>query len=214
MNKKEKQEKKSISKEALKAIANLEESLKLENVIKDNKVEFIIKDVKYRVRKPTYAEQLKAEKERRKKYSELVDDDSYFFRKQWIEKYKKKGIDVDKMDSNIKNLQKEIELLLLKLAKSVTPNDIELLDKEIKKLRNKQFELSIEKTDLLAYSIEDQILVHINSYVTWLVLEKLIGDTWILVYDKYEDFLKSEEDELIQKAFYYINRLIYQPESE
>ena len=111
---------------------------------------------------------------------------------------------------------------MLKLSKMVSPNDIGLLEKEINRLRNKQFSISIEKTDLLAYSIEDQLLAHVNSYVTWLVLEKFkientdfdAEEKWIRVYDKYEDFLKSEEDELIQKAFYYINRLIYQPESE
>jgi len=92
MDNKEKQEKRQISKEALQAIANLEESLKLEKVIKDNKVEFMVGDCKYRVRKPNYGEQLKSEKERRTKYSELVDDDSYYFRKQWVEKYKKKGV--------------------------------------------------------------------------------------------------------------------------
>jgi len=98
-----------------------------------------------------------------------------------------------------------------------------LLEKEINKLRSTQFDLSIEKTDLLAYSIEDQLLIHINSYVTWLVLEKEAplreltskGETkFIRVYNEYEDFLKSDDDELIRKAFYYINRLIYQPEPE
>ena len=213
----EKKEKQQIAKEALKVINELEQSVKLENAIKDNKIEFLVKDIKYRVRKPTPDEQIIGEKERRKKYAELVDDDSYFFRKQWVEKYKKKGIDIDKMDIEIRSLQKEIELLLLRLAKSVAPEDIKKLEKEINKLRNKQYDLSIEKTDLLSYSIEDSLLVYVNSYMTWLVLEKFWKDedikegdsNWVKVYDKYEDFLNSQNIELINRAFYYINSLIY-----
>lgn len=209
MEKKKELQKKEIAKEALKAISELEQSVQIETVIKDNKIEFKVGKDMFRVRKPNLAEQQEIGDIRRKKYLEFVDDDSYLFKKQWIEKYKKKGIDIDKMETDIVRMQNEIKKLLLRLAEVSDKKSIEQLKKEIFELRDKQYEISIEKTDLLSHSIEDQLTIYANSYSTYLVLEKKDGDKWIKYFKSYEDFEKSDEGELISKSFYYINLLIY-----
>ena len=85
MNEEKKQEKVTMAKEALKAMKELEDSVRLENIVKDNKIEFKSGDKTFRVRKPNLEEQEEIDEVRRKKYLGLVRDDSYLFKKQWIE---------------------------------------------------------------------------------------------------------------------------------
>ena len=204
-----KKEKQVLAKEALKVINELEDTVRMENVIKDNKIEFKVKDKVFRVRKPNLTEQQDANKFRRKRYIELVNDDSFLFRKQWIKKYKTKGIDIEKMDAEIHQKQKEMETILLRLAKLDNVKEIEKIKKDVEKLRDEQYAISIEKTDFLAYSIEDQLLISINSYITYLVLEHKDKEKWIKHFESYKKFEESEEKELLNKAYYYINHLIY-----
>ena len=65
--------------------------------------------------------------------------------------------------------------------------------------------MNIEKTDLLVYSIEDQLLIHINAYTTYMILERQESDKWVRHFDSYKDFEESKDDDLIGKAFYFIN---------
>ena len=205
----EQTEKHLSAKEGMKAIQEIEETTKMENIVKDNKIVFKSGSNSFRVRKPTLSEQQEVDAIRRKKYMELVADDSFLFRKQWIENYKKKGIDINKMDDDIKRAQGDYESLLLRLAKTADSKSIELLKKEIDKTKEKMYSLSLEKTDLLVYSIEDQLLIHVNSYVAYRVLEKQEKDKWIKPFNSYEDFEKSENHDLINKTFSFINHLMY-----
>ena len=209
MDKKEKS-KEELAKELVKNIAKVEESDKLENVIKDNQIKFSLGRIAYRVRKPNYAEQSEIEDFRRKKQLEYVKDDSYLFRKQWIEQYKKKGIDVDKMEQDIIRLQNEIEALMLRLAKTTNKVDVDKYKEIIISSKTKQQVLNIEKTDLLSYSIEDSLMVAVNSYYAYLVLEKKSEtEEWVKVFSKYEDFRNCNDTMLISKVFYHISFLIY-----
>jgi len=202
------EERKEIAKEALKALAEIEETVRMENLVKDNKIEFKIDDKTYRVRKPEFAERQEIDAVRRKKYLAFVKDETYLFRKQWIAQYKTKGIDIEAMENKVRALDAEIKDVLLRLAKSQEPKDITLLKEQILKLRDEQFNTSIEVTDLLSHSIENQLMIFVNSYTTYLVLEKKVEDKWIRAYNDYEEFMKSE-DKAIEQAFYYINMLIY-----
>lgn len=201
--------KEELAKELVENIVKVEESEKLENVIKDNQIKFRVGKTNFRVRKPNYAEQSEIEDFRRKKQLEYVKDDSYLFRKQWVEIYKKKGIDIDKMDSDIIRLQNEIEALMLRLAKTTNKTDIDKLKEIIISSKTKQQELNIEKTDLLSYSIEDSLLVSCNSFYAYLVLEKEVDEKWVKVFKSYEEFKNCKDTMLISKTFYHISFLIY-----
>lgn len=203
-----KNEKQILAKEALKALAEIEEQTKLEDLVKDNKIEFSVNNVIYRVRKPNSIERQEVDIARRKKYLELVKDDSFLFRKQWIKIYKEKGIDIDEMENKVRILDGEIKDLLLRLAQSTEPNDISKLKEEILKKRDEQFSTSIEITDLLAHSIENTLLIFVNSYITYLVFEKKVGENWIRAYKSYEEFMQAD-DKAIEQAFYYMNLLVY-----
>lgn len=188
---------------------DLEQTADIENMLKDNIIVFKIREENYRVRKPTSIEQLEVEEFRRKKYLDLIKDSTYMFRKQWIEIYKEKGIDIDKMDHEMVEIQNDINQLFLRLAKTESKNDIEKLKTDIINKKKRQAEISVEKSNLLNYSIEDQLLVAINSFYSFVVLEKVSENQWTKVFKTHKEFMESNDTELINKTFYYINFLIY-----
>ena len=61
-------EKKVIAKEALQALADIESTVNMEDLVKDNKIEWIQDDKSYRVRKPSFAERSEIDNARRKEY--------------------------------------------------------------------------------------------------------------------------------------------------
>lgn len=198
-----------LAKEGLEAIRKIEQENQFENIIKDNKIEFQIDDKVYRVRKLTSLEEQELEKQRRIKYTALVLDNSYLFKKEWVAKYLEKGIDLDKKEKKIRANQYEIETLLLKLAKTSDPKNIDVLTESINKLKDEQFEISIEVTNLLQYCVESQLSNFVISYTTYVVLEVKDNENWNKVFKSYEEFDKSENNLLIGKALYFVNYLIY-----
>ena len=113
------------------------------------------------------------------------------------------------MESKVKGYQGEIEAVLLRLATATEPKEVDTLKKEIYKIRDEQFSLSMEVTDLLAHSIENQLLIFTNSYTDFVVLEEKIGEEYKKLFDSYSDFMASDS-KVIEKSFLYINYLIYQ----
>jgi len=202
-------QKKGLAKEALMALAEIESTVNMENLVKDNKIEFVVEEKTYRVRKPSFVERQNIDNARRKEYLRLIADDSYFFRKTWITKYLAKGIDINAMESKVKGYQDEIKAVLLRLAVAIDPKDVETLKKEIYRIRDEQFSLSMEVTDLLSHSIENQLLVFTNSYTTFAVLEEKVGEEYKKLFDSYSNFMASDS-KVIEQAFLYINYLIYQ----
>ncbi len=217
MEEKKELNKREIAEKLLKTINELDMGSAVERKIKDNKIIFKVAGKIYRVRRPTYQEQMDSEKFRRTKYVELVNDKSMLFKKQWVKKYKEKGIDLDKMDIDVIALQNKVEGIMLRLAKSQNDKDVKKLRDEIVELRTKQAMISVEKTDLLSYSIEDQLMIAVTSYYAYLLLEKpeeAENDEegkWIRVFDKYEDFTVSQDSDLITNTYRYVSDLIYTP---
>ncbi len=205
----EKKGKKELAKEFVKELNDIEEGKIGEELIKNNKMKFKVGDKTYRVRKPNYDEQLVIEKFRREEYLKLVNDKNMLFKKQWIEKYKAKGIDIEKMEKDMIRLQSEIEAIMLRASKVNNKNDIKKLEEDKDKLKVEQQCINIEKTDLLSHSIEDQLMIVVNSYYTYIALEKLEKGEWHKVFSDYKSFAESEDTKLINLAFYYVNYLIY-----
>lgn len=206
---KQKVGKKELAKESLKALRDLEATTRIGDVIKDNKIKFQSGGKTFRMRRLTLREQEEVDNVRRKKHFELINDDSYLFRKQWIEKYKQKGIDIEKIETNIRTKEDEIKKLLLRLAKMSEKKEIDKIKEDILALRDEQDVLTIQKTDLLSYSIEDQLTITVNSYTCYLILEKKDGNKWIRHFESYKDFLDSNDADLIGKSFYYLSLLMY-----
>jgi len=210
-DKKKDVKKEELAKEFVKTLGELENIDDVENMIRDNKIDFTLKDVKYRVRQLNFDENTILEKFRRTKYLEFVNDDSMKFSKQWIKLYKEKGISIDEMEQNIRdNIQRENKLMLLLAQTGDKDKDkVEELKNQIIEIRKESALINIEKVDLMSFSIEDQLMIAVNSYFTYLALEKMVDKDWKRVYESFEEFSKSPDTTLTTKAFQYSNALIY-----
>jgi len=142
--------------------------------IKDNKIEFEIKGIKYRVHKPTNAEGLQVRKARTKKYIELLKDDTYMLREQLIDLYKGKGVDIKQLEEDIKEISLQIEDIQEKVAPIPTESKelISNYEQQVKDLIQKQSKIAIRLSELLEYSVENEILEFSNLYLIYSVLEK------------------------------------------
>jgi len=198
-----------LTKKALQAVAEMENSMKMEDIVKDNVIEFKVGEQKYRLCRPTQSDNDKINDYRRKEYTNLVKDSSFLFREQWIKDYKEKGIDIKKMEENVREMQSKAKGFMTRLAIAKTEKDIDMLKNNIIKLRDRQYALSIKITELLSYSIEDQINIKATSYLCYLVLQKQVKEEWVKVFDKLEDFKNSQNHELVNQAIYLVNYLIY-----
>jgi hypothetical protein len=225
MNKKTKEEKIKLSENITKKIKELNELEVSTELIKDNKIEFSHKEKNYRVRKPNLKEKEDMRNKQNKKYIDLLDDDSFVLRQQLITKLKKKGIDIDAMDRKIKSLDAEIENVQMKLVPIDDKKTREVLKKEIIDLDNQRRLIDIDIKEYLSPCIENELAEFGNLYLIYTLLEKEIDDTsidvkegdeypkkWVRVFDSYDEFLKTEEDDLISKAAYYISLIIFKKE--
>jgi len=206
---KNKEERTKLIKTQLDVLNDIEQSMKSECILKNNTVEFKSGEKTFRVRKPNFSERQTVLEFKRKMYLQLIQDDSMLFRKEWVKLYNKKGIDITKMEADMKNMQAEVEALLLKLVKIEDIKIIKKIKDEIFDIRKKMWEINVERTDLLQHSIEDQLLLKVNSYTTYLVLEVKTEDNWKKYFDTYEDFQNCTDDDLMTKTFEYISNLIY-----
>jgi hypothetical protein len=189
-----------------KEIGELDGSAEIERMIKNNVIEFSIEDTKYRVRTPNYEEQKEMEKFRRRKYLELVQDETIKFQKEWISIYKNKDIDIEQMEQDIIKLKREEEQKLLKLAETADEKKVNNLKIEIIEIRKKIAEIQVEKTDLLSYSLEDLLQLEISSFMVYVTLEKQESDKWVKNYATYDDCAK-DSGTLFNRAFYYASYL-------
>lgn len=216
-----KKTKENLESEVAEKLALLNQKENFENLIKDNKIEFTINKKKYRVRKPTQGESLALQKARNKKFLELLKDDSYILKEQLLEIYKKKGLDIEKMEENIKELGYSIEDIQVKLDNTTEKTSIENFKKEIKEIERKQSKIAVRIGDLLEPCIEHAVIEFGNLYSVYSVLEMLdskkevkenvvINDNkWIKAFKTYEDFLNSDKEALILEASANLAMIVY-----
>ena len=184
-------------------LQELQESLSMDGLIKDNTIPFEVEDKKYRVRLLTTQEQNKIQQLRRKKYTELMMDDSYMFKKQWIEIYLKKGIDISAMENKIKLHQAEINNNYIRLAETTNEAMIENFKNEIQALSDKIYALNNEMHGLLGMSIENSLEVYLAEESLVRMFEIQEQETWKPVFASYEEYQKCEDMNLLTNGFYY-----------
>jgi hypothetical protein len=200
-------DRKELAKEFNEKLTELNEVEKLKDLLKDNKVEFEIDKIIYRVRKANYRETLKCNNQKIQKQMELLENPKYKLRKELIRLYKKNGIDIEKLEAKINSFNIEVESLQEKLAVTTIPSDMKLLEDEITKLKRNQIELILEKNEYLEGCIENQIIEHANLYMVYLVTEKKVDDKWIKAFDSFEEFM--DNDKIIIQATNYLSLLVY-----
>ena len=201
--------KEKLEKEVSQKLQQLNAKEKLEEIIKDNKIEFKIKDTKYRVHKPTQGETFILQKARNKKFLALLQDDSYILKEQLLEIYKKKGIDIEGMELEIKDIGYSIEDVQVKLDATTDKELIKTLKSEINDLFAKQGKIAVRISELLEPCIENSLIEFANLYMVYSVVEKVEDNKWVKVFDSYKKFLESDNEELILEATANLSLIVY-----
>jgi hypothetical protein len=177
---------------------------RIEEMIKDNKIEFEHKDKKYRVRLMTLKEKEELNFLRLKKFGQLIKDKDVILERDLIDIYKEREIDIDKLDDDVKKIEAEIFNLRISLGEAISKNDSESILREFKDkillLEDKKKLFFLQKTDLLQMSLENQLLNYVAEVVTYLTLDIYENEKWNRAFLTYNSFIECDDEELINKA--------------
>ena len=195
-------------------IDKAEELDKLEEMIKNNVIYFSCDGIEYRVRKPNYAERQELREVKIKKHAELRNNSIWKYEVELIKELKTKGIDILDMQMEIARIQEKIEELQLKLAefgdqKEADNGIIVELKMQIYNLLVEQRAIALKKIEYLSESIEAELLSLVNSYTCYLGLEKKEAENWVKVFKNYEEFMDSENENLLNLVAHYMSLIIY-----
>lgn len=181
----------------------------VKQLLENNFAEFDYKDVKYKVRKPTFQERQEVYKKRCDYQIQLLKEKNTegsfknLNEKDLKQLYKERGIDIDEIGTKIVTLTLQERLLLEKLGAALKEQaedkQLKLYRDEIEQIRTEIVRLSVEKASLLEFSIENQVLIFLYSYFTMLITEKKMNDTWVKCWNNLDEYYKSDE-ELINTA--------------
>jgi hypothetical protein len=179
----------------------------IEDVTKNNVCEFTYNDIRYRVAKANYQQKQEIYKERVKKYTQLLKDTEYSLENDLKKLYLSRGIDIDGMDKQINSLSNKKMSLQIKLGEALkkesSDSDCKAIKLEIESIEQEQRQIIMNKQSLLEFSIENQVVLHMYNYMTFIITEKLEGDKWIKAFKTFDEFMKSD-DELVTKLAFLI----------
>jgi hypothetical protein len=192
--------------EASKILEDINENHEIELMsekIKDNKIDFVFNDNKYRVRLLNSKDKEDLYLFKTRKMTELLKDENILPEKELIKLYIKKGIDIDKLDKDIEHTLSLIRTNQMKLgellSKKASKSSLSIYEDKIKNLKNELYLLTIQKSDLLEYSFERIFENSIIKMTAFLSLEKNIDDKYTIAFDSFDDFI-SYDEELVAKT--------------
>lgn len=186
---------------------------KVEELIKDNRITFIHKEKQYRVRLLNLKEKQDLDELRRNYFGKLLQNENILMEKDLIIQYKKRGIDIEEINDQIKKINAEELGLQLNLGEAISKNEPENILKtyedQIKELRMKKQILNTQKNLLLEFSLEHTLENYVYQIITFLSLEEKKEDGWRRMFDNLETFQLHEDESLINKAGSYSILLQY-----
>ena len=182
----------------------------IEELIKSNEKIVEIDGVTYKVGRPTFRQKQEVYKKRIEKFTELLQNDKYILEADLKASYLKRNINIDEMTNKIMNLIKRRDDLMLKLGEAIkngAPDpDLTQYENQIKELSQEISLDTMKKTILLEFCIENQVLIYIYSYLTFILAEKKEGENWVKVWNTWEDF-QNDNSNLGNKLSYYVTML-------
>jgi len=195
------------AKKVVKMYEENEELFRAEEMIKDNKITFFVEDKKYRVRMLNLAERNELDNLRRKKFGQLLQDKDIMMEKDLIKQYQERGINISEMDERIQKLTAEEVATQLKLGEAISKNDGESVlntyKETIESLQHEKRAILAEKTLLLEFSLENQLLSYVAQIFTYLSLEVFEDNSWKRKFESIAEFEKTTDDKLINTAAQY-----------
>ena len=143
-----------------------------------------------------------------------IKDCYILFEKDLRKIYKARDVaDLDELDEKIRKLESEKSSTNLKLGELISEKVGEDALKVHKdKINSLKMEISIfliQKSGLLAFSLENQLMNYVSEYITYLSLDIKKDDEWERMFKSYEEFKHYQDEKLIEKAAYYSILLEY-----
>ena len=176
---------------------------KVEDMIKDNKISFSYEGKEYRVRLLNQREKEELDMLRRKKFGQLIQDKDILLEKDLIKVLKERGIDIDSSDEEIRKSEAEENTIQMKLGEAIAKNEpggiLEEYKKQIEDLRLKKAILNTQKTLLLEFSLENQLLNYVSKIITYLSSDILVDGVWKRLFNSFDEFENYSDDKLIEK---------------
>jgi hypothetical protein len=205
------EEKKELKiEEANKKLIEMLNLTDIEDLLKSNEKIFEYESETYRIKKPNFKQKQEAYTKRVEKFTELLRNDKYLLEEDLKTSYKKRGIDLDIITTEITNKSKRRDALMLQLGeglKSGSPeSDLLAYKKEIELINDELQTLSYKKTSLLEFSIESQVMIFTYSYLAFILAEKKVEETFVRLWNTWDDFQNSKEV-LINKFTYYVTMM-------
>lgn len=179
----------------------------MEEALQNNQVEFVYKNIHYRIKKPNFGQKQEVYKKKILKFSELLKDPNYMMEKDLKAQYKARGIDLDAMQDKIIALEQEKQNYQIKLGEALSnkasKDDLESLKNHIAEIQNNQIQISMTKNSYLEFCIEQQVFTYAYTFLTFLITEKKLEDgTYVRAWEKFEEFEKETEDLIREVSFY------------
>lgn len=174
------------------------DTARVEEMVKNNEIEFIYKETKYKVRRPTAKERQEAYENRAKKHMGMLDNETFKPEEIIKLKWKKQGIDIDELDKKMMFIEAKKNEFQMKLGKALETkaedSELKIYREEIQKCKDEQQTLSIKRTQYLEFSIENQVNIFTYSYFTYLITEKEVEGKWIKAFGSYDEYLNVPEE--------------------
>jgi len=198
-----------INKEVEQINKKINDSL-IEDTLKNNIAEFEIDNIKYKIEKPNHKVKTEAYRMKTEKYLSLLSEKNengtfkYMLEDDLKEMYKDRGIDIDKLNLKITELQNKKRKFSIKigelLANKKNISDIETYEKELNLLGEEERKISIKKHKLLEYSIEQQVLIYVFTYLIFLsALTLNKKGQWVRLWETYDKF-ETEDEKIINNV--------------
>lgn len=186
---------------------------KIEEMIKDNCITFPYKEKQYRVRLLNMKEKEELDMLRRKKFGALLKDSDILLEKDLILQLKNRGIDIDSINEDIKKADAEETNIMVQLGEALSKNESETIlesyKQQVEDLRIKKQILNTQKTLLLEFSLENQLLNYVAQIITYLSLDELKDGVWQRMFNTLDGFQVYTDEGLITKAGQYSMLLQY-----
>lgn len=193
--------------DAKKILANFQEDIelsKIEELIKDNKIEFENKDKVYRVGLLTLKQKEELYMMKLTKFGQLIKNKDILMEKDLIKIYSERGINIDELIDKIKKFDAEILTLKLSLGEAIEKNEPETIlktyEERIITLNQSKQLIVIQKTNYLSTSLESQLENYEAQFITYLTLELFNDGKWERPFKNFEEFQNCEDEDLINKA--------------
>jgi hypothetical protein len=214
-------EKRMVAEEIVKEMEENFQLSKIEELIKDNAIQFDYNEKKYRVRLLTMSEKDELDSLRRKKFNSMLQEKdekgNYVYLKEsaLIKLLKERGdVDIEAIEDKINKLNAEAVNLQLRLGEAISKNDNELVlntykDQIEEILKHKIPSLRTEKNLCLGFSLENALLSFVSQVITYLSSEVLEEDKWVKVYKSFKEFQENNDETLMNQLAMY--SMVLQP---